>query len=357
MRRTCSTRVEALSAESAKHGSLCIVGNFPPTNKGGLPTQGEKLAAGFSSLGIHVDLISRCSSRMQRWFCIMTALLFNRKRWDWVCIQVFGRLGILWEAPAIVLARLRAKGVILVLRSGLFPEFLRKNAHTVPGIYRLAHVAVCPSGYLAEAAAQYGIRTCVIPNVICLNDYSFRLRNPVEPRLLWLRTFHPIYNPGLALRVFALIKAKYPSAQLTMAGIDRGFQSSLQRDAANMSLKDVYFSGFVPKNRIPELMSAHDIYLNTPHTDNVPVTVLEALACGLLVISTRVAGIPYLLSHEDSGLLVGDDDAEEMAAAVTRLLEEPFLATRLSLNGKRLVENYTWEKAAPLWRQVLAEFK
>jgi glycosyltransferase involved in cell wall biosynthesis len=81
--------------------------------------------------------------------------------------------------------------------------------------------------------------------------------------------------------------------------------------------------------------------------------VLEAAAFGLPVVSTDVGGIPSLLRDGEEALLVPEGDAEAMAGAVRRLLEEPGLAGRLSAAGREVAERSSWERVRPLWEELL----
>ena len=87
---------------------------------------------------------------------------------------------------------------------------------------------VAPSDYLARVCRQLGFPVSNIPNVLDLEQYPFRLRRMVQPHLLWMRTFHPIYNPLLALEVVEQLHHHYPDVVLTMAGQDKG-RKSLER--------------------------------------------------------------------------------------------------------------------------------
>ncbi|HEX2205773.1 MAG TPA: glycosyltransferase family 4 protein, partial [Longimicrobium sp.] len=113
-------------------------------------------------------------------------------------------------------------------------------------------------------------------------------------------------------------------------------------------------AGPVPKAEVPARLAEGDVYLNTPRADNTPVTVLEAMACGLCVVSTEVGGIPYLLDDGGDALLVPPGDAEAMAAAVLRLLRDPALAGRLSRAGRRKAEGCDWSAVLPRWEGLLA---
>jgi glycosyltransferase involved in cell wall biosynthesis len=117
----------------------------------------------------------------------------------------------------------------------------------------------------------------------------------------------------------------------------------------------ISFPGPVPKLDVPLWMNRGDIFVNTANIDNTPTSVLEAMACGLCVVSTNVGGIPYLLDDQSDALIVPPDDAPAMAAAVRRILTEPGLAARLSSNARRKVEQFDWSRILPQWEGLLAE--
>jgi glycosyltransferase involved in cell wall biosynthesis len=83
--------------------------------------------------------------------------------------------------------------------------------------------------------------------------------------------------------------------------------------------------------------------------DNTPLSILEAMACGLCVVTTRVGGIPYLLRDGHDALLVPTNDSRAMADAVRRVLHEPGLAARLSRNARETVEGFGWQHVLPQW--------
>jgi Glycosyltransferase len=93
--------------------------------------------------------------------------------------------------------------------------------------------------------------------------------------------------------------------------------------------------------------------LNTSRVDNTPVSVLEAMACGLCVVSTNVGGISYLLEDGHDALLVPSNDPSAMAAAVHRILVEPSLAKHLSYNARKKSEQFDWSNILPQWEALL----
>jgi len=189
-----------------------------------------------------------------------------------------------------------------------------------------------------------------------VSAFAFRLRKRPRPRLLWLRAFHRIYNPTLAPRALASLVSEFPSIALTMAGPDKG-DGSLEetREAARVLrvLDRITFSGSVARADVPGCMDAADVFINTTNVDNTPVSVLEAMASGLCVVSTRVGGIPQLLEHEHDALLVPPDDPDSMARAIERILTEPGLAERLSNNARAKAERFDWTATIPKWSELL----
>jgi glycosyltransferase involved in cell wall biosynthesis len=171
-----------------------------------------------------------------------------------------------------------------------------------------------------------------------------------------MRAFHAGYNPQLALRVVAHLRDTVPGIKLTMAGKDKGLLEQVTKLAEELGLDSiVQFPGFLDMAGKVAAGQAHDIYLNTNRVDNMPVTVLEMAAMGLLIVATNVGGIPDLLSHEETALLVPNGDEEAMVRAVLRLLIEPDLVARLSSNGRQLAQKSSWDNVRPLWEAVFRQ--
>jgi glycosyltransferase involved in cell wall biosynthesis len=114
----------------------------------------------------------------------------------------------------------------------------------------------------------------------------------------------------------------------------------------------VAFREAVPKRCLPELLDSADIFLNTSRVDNTPVSVLEAMAAGMCIVSTNAGGLPYLLRNEHDALLTGCEHPEEMAVAVRRVLTERGLAGQLSRNARRSVEPFDWPVVLPQWERL-----
>ena len=196
----------------------------------------------------------------------------------------------------------------------------------------------------------------LVPNAVDLGAHTFRTRERPRPQLLWLRAFHRIYNPALAPAVVSKLAQQFPEVQLTMIGPDSrdGSLQLTQRAATALQVSDrVLLPGRVAKADVPTWMSRADIFLNTTNIDNAPVSLVEAMASGLCVVTTSVGGIPYLVEHGRDALLVPPDDADAMAAAVRRILSEPGLAARLSRNARAQAQQFDWSVILPRWKALL----
>lgn len=247
---------------------------------------------------------------------------------------------------------------MLTLHGGNLPAFTHRASKRVQHLLQSASAVTAPSAYLLEQMCVYRQDMVLLPNSLDLTKYRFRHRAHVTLNLIWLRAFHEIYHPSLAVKVVALLTKEFPAVSLVMIGPDKGDGSrdKMMNLAQELGVQDrVTCPGKVPKTEIAHWLQQGDIFLNTTRVDNMPVSVIEAMACGLCVVSTNVGGIPYLLKDEHDALLVPAGDDVAMATAVRRLVAEEGLAERLSRNGRRKVEEFGWPNILPRWEKLLIE--
>jgi glycosyltransferase involved in cell wall biosynthesis len=249
------------------------------------------------------------------------------------------------------------KPLVLTLHGGNLPQFAGRHPQRVSHLFSRAAAITAPSRYLADALQRFRGEIQVIPNPLDLGVYQYRRRDNPRPRLIWLRTFHLIYDPLSAVQVLARITSKFPEAHLTMIGPDKdGSLAKVREEAKRLGVfNQITFTGGVAKAEVPALLSAGDIFLNTATADNSPVSVLEAMASGLDIVSTNVGGMTYLIEDGREGILVPPRDADAMATAVTRLLSEPGLGSRLSVNSRKKAEPHDWKVVLPLWERVFTD--
>jgi len=335
---------------------LCFVGPIVGRHPGYVTTQGEILADLFGREGYPVIAVSTHRNRYMRLIDIVQTLIRRRNQIDIQCLQVFGGPSFVVEDIASFIGRTFDQRIIMFIHGGAMPEFMARFPRWSQRVLRRANVIVTPSEYLARVIRQYGIQARVIPNVLELQHYPFRHRRRLTPRLFWMRAFHPVWNPEMAVRVLARLKRDVPEATLVMAGQDKGMQKEIEQFVHQLRLGGaVRFVGFLDMAGKAREGDAADIFINTTRIDNMPVSVLEACAMGLPVVATAVGGIPDLLTDEETGLLVPPDDVEAMVRAIKRLLNDSELAGRLSANGRRLAERCDWTHVRPQWERLFDE--
>jgi glycosyltransferase involved in cell wall biosynthesis len=324
-------------------------------NAGMVTTQGEKLTDLFAAAGYPVISASSIPNRILR-LCDIARVILQRRHGIDVCVlQVFGGRSFVVEDVASSLARRIRKPLIMVLRGGAMPEFMARYPGWSHRVLSRADQIVAPSAFLARAILPYGFQARIIPNVIDLSRYPYRRRRAISPRLLWMRTFHPVYNPQMALRVLARLRQEGLEATLVMAGQEKGLGPAVAALARELGVSPaVRFPGFLEMEGKAREGDAADLFLNTNSVDNMPVSVVEACAMGLPVVATAVGGVPDLLTDGETGLLVPDDDDERMAEACMRLLRDPDLTERLSTGGRQLAEACSWPQVRRQWEEIFA---
>ena len=253
----------------------------------------------------------------------------------------------LWTVPAVHVSRLFGKKFILNYRDGQADEHLRTWRHARATLLR-ATTIVTPSDYVVDVFARHGIPARRIPNVIDLDRFRYRQRRRLKPVFMTNRILEPLYNVGCVLRAFAIVQKRYPDAVLTVAH-DGVCRPELEALARELGLRRTRFVGRVPHAHVPDLYDAADIYLTSPNVDCMPGSLLECFASGLPVVATRAGGIPHIVTHGETGLLVDVNDHEGMAAAAIRLLEDPDFVERSTRRAFEQLEQYRWPAIRRQW--------
>ena len=260
---------------------------------------------------------------------------------------------MLWTIPALLICKVFRKPVIVNYRDGQAEEHLRRwwGATTTLG---MADLVISPSDYVVRVFAEHGIPARRIFNIIDPAPFIYRRRRQLRPVFLANRILEPLYNVECVLRAFAVIQARYPDASLTIAH-DGPSRPDLERLARALELRNTRFVGRVPHDQTPQLYDAADIYLTSPNIDCMPGSLLECFCSGLPVIATAVGGIPYIVEHDQAGLLVEKDDHAAMAECAFRLLEDPELVERLTGNARAELERYDAHLVCREWVAVYHE--
>jgi glycosyltransferase involved in cell wall biosynthesis len=304
------------------------------------------LANRLTQRGWNVLVCSRRTGRLARLADMMSTTIRERSRYDVAVVDVFsGPAFFLAEFVSAILRRLR-KPFALTLHGGNLPAFARRCPSRVRRLLQSASVVTTPSKYLLDAMRPFRGDVHLIRNALDMACYSFRLRAKPQASLVWLRAFHAIYNPVMAVECLGFLSAAQATATLALA----------RRRARELVVENrLEIVGSVSKSRVPAELALGDIFLNTTNYDSFGVSVAEAAACGLCVITTAVGEHPHLWQDGHDALLVPPNDARAMAAAVQRSLTEPGLAERLSRNARAKAEQFDWSVILPQWEALLME--
>ena len=335
---------------------LLIAGAFLSESTG-IRSVCEDLADGLGSRGWSVVATSKKRGRVPRLADMLATVWLRRREYAVAQMDVYSGLAFVWaEAVGASLALARCP-FVLTLHSGSLPDFAQRWPKRVRHLLQSASAVTSPSPFLQERLSRYRPDIRVIRNGLNIDRYEDRSLTKARPRLVWIRTFEQRYNPALALEVVARLSGEFPDIELVMVGPDRSDYGAERaaKEARVLGVdRRVRILGSVPKADIPRVLGEGDIFLNTTDVDNAPVTVVEAMACGLCVVSTNAGGVPYLLAHGRNALLVPRANPDAMSEAIRRICLDPGLAARLSRTARRDAQAFDWSRILPLWEELLS---
>ncbi|MDZ4756760.1 MAG: glycosyltransferase family 4 protein [Bacteroidota bacterium] len=331
---------------------------------------GNMLSVHGSSVGVIEVLSQRFSKKytvvstsskkqiIPRFFQMLWTVYKNRKNCKVVLIDSYSSLAFWYTYFISLLCQMYRIPYIPILHGGNFPDRLQSSPRKCKRIFGKAACNISPSIYLKEAFEQHNFKVEYIPNSLEIETYPFKQRNIFKPNILWVRSFHYIYNPTLAPRILKIILAKYPDAQLCMVGGDKdGSLAEVTSLATELGVMDhIKITGFLPKRDWQKLSEDYDIFMSTTNFDNHPVSLIEAMSLGLPVVSTNVGGMPYLIENGVDGILVEKDKPEQMAAAIISLLENNDKAITIAKNARQKAETFDWKHISLKWYNILDKF-
>jgi L-malate glycosyltransferase len=263
--------------------------------------------------------------------------IFSASYWSFLLVSV----------PAWIVARLQGKKVLLHYHSGEARDHLRRFRSSRPILERM-DMLVVPSGYLVDVFSEFGLKAEVVPNIVDQSQFSFKRRTPLRPHLVCTRGFGSYYRVDLVVRAFALVQKVYPEARLDLAG-EGPLEEKVRELVRELDISGVRFLGVVPRADIGKAYANADIFVNASSLDNMPVSVIEAFACGTPVVSTAPEGMTYLVDQERTGLLSPVGEAESLAENILRLLRDRELSSSLAIRAYEESQRYRWPAVREQW--------
>ena len=280
---------------------------------GNTPTSVETLGNALSE-EYEMITVSDKANKILRLIDMVWAIIRHRKHLSLILIDTYSTLNFYYALICAWQAKIFHIPYIPILHGGDLPKRIQKNRKISNFIFQNAEINIAPSNYLLEAFKRYDYAVKYIPNSIALENYPFTERKTVRPRLLYVRAFSQVYNPQMAIKVLHKVLQKHPDAKLCMVGPDKdGTLENTKNLAQKLGIEEhIVFMGKMEKEEWIALSKGYDIFINTTNADNTPVSVMEAMALGLPVVSTNVGGIPYLIEDGLDGLLVEPKNADEI---------------------------------------------
>jgi len=344
-----------------------LVGPLPPP-AGGMANQTRQLAELLEREGASVTLVQTNAPYRPRFVASIRGLrgLFRfipyvlrlwRVTGQVEIVHVMANSGWSWHlcaAPAIWIAYWRRVPAVVNYRGGEAGTFLARSSTAVRRTLRHSAALIVPSGFLKEVFERHGMPAGIVPNIIDLERFhaAHDGASPTTRHLVVARNLEPIYDIPTALRAFALVRKALPDVRITVAGSgpERAALELLSRDLGIE--KDVLFCGTRDRDEMAGLYRSATVVLNPSRVDNMPNSVLEAMASGVPVVSTNVGGVPFILRADVTGLMVPADDPQAMADAVLRLLANPEIASRIAAAATHDVQQYAWAHVRQRWADV-----
>ena len=336
-----------------KKRTLVYIGNKGAA-RGGTATNIDTLSALLEQEGYVVYTASAQKNKILRLLQMIRITLLYAKRADAVLIDTYSTQNFYYAVVIARICRLLKVPYIPILHGGNLPERLKRSPKLCKKLFEGAKINVAPSHYLMEAFKTEGYTNLThIPNTIEIANYPFLVREKPTLKLLWVRSFSDIYNPQLALDVVETLLEQDITVSLCMVGPEK--DGSLKRCKQRVSEKKlpVIFTGKLDKVEWISLSKEYAVFINTTNFDNTPVSVIEAMALGLPVVSTNVGGIPFLIEDRVDGVLVAPNNPNAFAAALQALVANPEQSQQLAIRARQKVEQFDWQNVKQQWIALL----
>ena len=320
---------------------ILLICNYKP-GVGGISGQVDLLQKYLRSEGHSADIFSTKTSVLRR-LLLPLQLLREARGYDVLHIHCCSGWGFLPAVVGITVSRWLKKRIVLTFHGGGGEKFFDEHPRLVQHFLTRTDANIVLSGFLAKIFDKHHIPYTIIPNIIELDNSQFRLRENIRPHFICTRAHETLYNIPCILRAFQKTLTELPEATLTLVG-DGSQHATLIKMVKDMGLQNVTFTGKVDNNEIYRQLNQADIFLSSPTVDNMPVSVLEAMNTGLLVISSCVGGVPYMIKNNSTGLLFESDNHEELAQKMLWAVANQSVTKSIIQQAHSAVGNYRWEK-------------
>lgn len=318
---------------------ILLICNYKP-GVGGISGQVEILQRKLREEGLLTEIFTTKGSVFWR-LGLVSRLQRVAQDYDILHIHCCSGWGFLPAVIGITVGQRLKKRIVLTYHGGGGEKFFDRHPWLVHYYLTRTDANIVLSGFLAKIFDRRGLQYAVIPNIVELDENMFRKRELLNPRFICTRAHEPLYNIPCILRAFRLVQTKKPESSLTLVG-DGSQHEELVAMVKEMNLKNVLFIGRVDNSEIYRYLDQADILLSAPTIDNMPVSIMEAMNVGLLVISSRVGGVPFIIDNNCTGLLFESNNPEELAEKMLYAVDHPAESISIIEQAHKAVDAYRW---------------
>jgi phenylacetate-CoA ligase len=265
-------------------------------------------------------------------------------RWDvvHVFVSTLGEL-VSFSMPAVLLGRFFGRKIVVHVYSPHFGEWLDRWGRLIVPVLRQADVVAVPKGGNMSLIREHKLRITELPGVVD-NEMSGAggEAERLQPRMLTTRALEPHANPTLVLKAFKIVKQKYPRAELVIVG-EGSQRDELTEWVDSERINGVTFSGVVQHADMAGFYNRADLYINGSFRSDIPVSLLEAQACGLPVVS---------LGQHEKHLRCDVKSHIDLADLILYLVENPDEVKRLLSASEADREASGWAKCRNSWTNL-----
>lgn len=305
----------------------------------------------------HIETISSVRNIFLKLLHMNFKVVWQARKIELVIIHSYSTLAFYYTLTVAFFSKILGIPYIVELHGGAYPNRIKATPTLCRYVFRNASEIVSPSGYLKEAVETFGFPVTYIPNFINLENYNYKIPSKQIRNILWVRAFDKIYNPMLAPKILSHLNNS--ELKLTMVGpiFDDTFDSTKIVAKELKVTNQITYTGQLTNMEWVALAANFDLFINTTNYDNRPISVLEAMALGLPVVSTNVGGLTGLINSGTNGFLVEPDNAKVFANAIQCIIDDAELANSISANARKYAEDYSWLRLKDVWFDLIERNK
>ena len=246
----------------------------------------------------------------------------------------------------VLLGRFFGRRVIFDCRSLLAEVNLDSVSPLTHQVLGACHGIVVHSAYQAAVFARCGLKAHVLGQAV--RDVSEISPGRIQPRIYVADPLHEYSGLATILKAFSLIKGKYPRAELVMRGTEAS-RPDIEQNLSGIDRNGIEVLGPSSPGDSAERFAGADIFLNAATDGDTPVSLTEAMAAGIPVVTTPTGGGREIITDGKTGLFTSAERPAQMAQRVCDLIESPELSRQLSEGGRSRAGQFSWTRVQGRW--------